>query len=362
MKYAKLLTAAALTAALTTGLALPAQAADANPNGGQNHFDLQAHRGGLGLTVESTIASFSKALEVGVSTLELDLQITKDGREVITHDRKISGQKCQDTTPVTAGDPDFPYVGKYVKDLTFDQVRSLDCGSVPLAKYPGQQTSPEAKMPTLAEVFDLTRQYRASQVRFNIETKVEAGAPEQTAPREQFVEVAIREIKAANMQHRVSIQSFDWGALRLVQEREPGLRTVALTNKDFLQAGQAGASPWLGGIDSDDFGGDLVEAASFLGFDAVSPVHGNPQDGKVTDPGYAPYVTAEMVARAHAKGMQVIPWTVNDQPAMRALMDIGVDGIITDYPDRLREVMAERDLKLPKQYTLDPGNSVSATN
>jgi glycerophosphoryl diester phosphodiesterase len=355
VKYAKLLTAAALTAGLALGTTVPAQAADTNPNGTDNHFDLQAHRGGLGLAVESTLASFAKALETGVNTLELDLQITKDGREVVTHDRKVSGLKCQDTAPVTPGDPDFPYVGKYIKDLTFDQVRSLDCGSLTLANYPGQQASPGAKMPTLAEVFDLTKRYRASQVKFNIETKVEAGAPEQTAPREQFVDVAIREIKAANMQHRVSIQSFDWGALRLVQEREPGLRTVALTNKDFLQTGQPGASPWLGGVDSDDFGGDLVEVAASLGFDAISPVHGNPQNGKVTDAGYVPYVTADMVERAHAKGMQVIPWTVNDQPTMRALMDGGVDGLITDYPDRLRDVMAERSLKLPKQYTLEPG-------
>ncbi|MCQ6272905.1 glycerophosphodiester phosphodiesterase [Pseudarthrobacter sp. R1] len=359
MKYTKLLTAAVLTAGLTLGTTLSAQAADTNPNGTDNHFDLQAHRGGLGLTVESTLASFAKGLETGVSTLELDLQITKDGREVVTHDRRISGQKCQDTAPVTAGDAQFPYVGKYIKDLTFNQVRSLDCGSLTLSNYPGQQASPDAKMPTLAEVFDLAKQYRASQVKFNIETKVEAGAPEQTAPREQFVDVAIREIKAANMQHRVSIQSFDWGALRLVQEREPGMRTVALTNKDFLQAGQPGASPWLGGIDSDDFGGDLVDAAASLGVDAISPVHGTPQNGTVTDPGYTPYVTTDMVNRAHAKGLQVIPWTVNDQATMRALMDTGVDGIITDYPDRLRDVMAERSLKLPKQYTLEPGASTS---
>lgn len=355
MKYTKLLTAAAITAGLALGTSLPAQAADTNPNGTANHFDLQAHRGGLGLTVESTLASFAKGLETGVSTLELDLQITKDGREVVTHDRKISGKKCQDTAPVTPGDPDFPYVGKYIKDLTFAQVRSLDCGSQTLANYPGQQASPGAKMPTLAEVFDLTKRYRASQVKFNIETKVEAGAPEQTAPREQFVDIALREIKAAHMEERVSIQSFDWGALRMVQERDPNIRTVALTNKDFLQAGQPGSSPWLGGIDSDDFGGDLVEAAAFLGFDAISPVHGTPQNGKVTDANYVPYVTADMVARAHAKGMQVIPWTIDDKPTMRKLMDDGVDGIITDYPDRLREVMAERSLKLPKQYTLEPG-------
>jgi glycerophosphoryl diester phosphodiesterase len=356
MTHTKLLTAAALTAGLALGTSLPATAADTNPHGQANHFDLQAHRGGLGLTVESTLASFAKGVEVGVSTLELDLQITRDGREVVTHDRKISSQKCRDTAPVTAGDPQFPYVGKYIKDLTFEQVRSLDCGSLTLANAPAQQASPGAKMPTLAEVFDLARQYRASQVRFNIETKVEAGAPEQTAPREQFVDVALREIKAADMMHRVSIQSFDWGALRLVQEREPGIPTVALTNKDFLQAGQPGASPWLGGIDSDDFGGDLVDSAASLGFDAVSPVHGTPQNGTVTDAGYLPYVTADMVERAHAKGMQVIPWTVNDQPTMRSLMDAGVDGIITDYPDRLREVLAERGLKLPRQYALEQGS------
>lgn len=362
MKYAKLLTAAAVCTGLAMGTSLPAHAADTNPNGTENHFDLQAHRGGIGLTVESTLASFAKGIETGVSTLELDLQITKDGREVITHDRKISGQKCQDTAPVTPGDPQFPYVGKYIKDLTFAQVRSLDCGSKTLPQFPGQQASPGAKMPTLAEVFDLARQYRASQVKFNIETKVEAAAPEQTAPREQFVDVALREINAANMAERVSIESFDWGALRLVKERQPGIHTVALTNKDFLQAGMPGASPWLGGIDADDFGGDLVDAAASLGFDAVSPVHGTPQNGTVTDPGYVPYVTADMVNRAHAKGMQVIPWTVDDKPTMRALMDVGVDGLITDYPNLLRDVMAERSLKLPKQYTLEPGASATAAS
>ncbi|MFF2840741.1 glycerophosphodiester phosphodiesterase [Paenarthrobacter sp. NPDC057981] len=357
--YAKLLTAAAITAGLALGTPLPAQAADTNPNGTDNHFDVQAHRGGIGLTVESTLASFAKGIETGVSTLEMDLQITKDGREVITHDRKISGQKCKDTAPVVPGDPSYPYVGKYIKDLTFDQVRSLDCGSQTLPQFPGQQASPGAKMPTLAEVFDVANRYRASQVKFNIETKVEAGAPEQTAPREQFVDVALREINAAHMAERVSIESFDWGSLRLVKERQPGIRTVALTNKDFLQAGQPGKSPWLGGIDADDFGGDLVDAAASLGFDAVSPVHGTPQSGTVTDPGYVPYVTAAMVNRAHAKGMQVIPWTVDDKPTMRKLMDDGVDGIITDYPDTLREVVAERGLKLPKQYTLEPGNSAA---
>ena len=165
MHHPKTLGAAILSAALLLALPSQAIAADTNPQGGDNHFDLQAHRGGIGLTVESTLASFATGIETGVTTLELDLQITKDGREVVTHDRKISPAKCRDTAPVEAGDPQFPYVGKYVKDLTFAQVRSLDCGTLTLPQFPGQAASPGAQMPTLAEVFALADSHRASRVK-----------------------------------------------------------------------------------------------------------------------------------------------------------------------------------------------------
>lgn len=178
---------------------------------GPKEFDLQAHRGGLGLTVESTIASFSNALELGVNTLELDVQITEDHQAVVTHDRKISGAKCKDTGPVFAGDPEYPYVGKYIKDLTLAQVRTLDCGSQTLTNYPGQRPSPGAQMPLLTEVFDLVKLYNANKVWMNIETKVEAGAPHETAPREEFVQIVAKQVREAGLLHRVSIQSFDWG-------------------------------------------------------------------------------------------------------------------------------------------------------
>ena len=305
MKYTKLLTAAALSAGLALGTSLPAQAADTNPNGVDNHFDLQAHRGGLGLTVESTLASFCQGIG-GRREHPRARPADHQGRTGSRHPRPQNQRpECQDTAPSPPATR-FPYVGKYIKDLTFAQVRSLDCGSLTLANYPGQQASPGAKMPTLAEVFDLTRQYRASQVKFNIETKVEAGAPEQTAPREQFVDVALREIDAAGMMHRVSIQSFDWGALRLVKEREPGIRTVALTNKDFLQAGQPGASPWLGGIDSDDFGGDLVEAQP-PSASTRSPRPRHPAEREGHRRRLRPLRDHRHGERAHAKGMQVIP-------------------------------------------------------
>lgn len=318
---------------------------------GQRGFDLEAHRGGIGLTVESTIASFSRALELGVSTLELDVQITEDHQAVVTHDRQISGAKCRDTKPATAGDPEYPYVGKYIKNLTLSQIRTLDCGSSTLPQFPGQVASPGAKMPLLTDIFDLVKRYKAKKVWMNIETKVEAGAPEETAPREEFVQIVARQVREAGMLNRVSIQSFDWGSLMRMREVEPRLPIVALTNgPQFLQPGQPGASPWLGGIDIDDFNGDLVAAAHSFGANAISPVHGFPQDGKITDENYEPYVTKQMVDKAHQAGMKVIPWTVDDTPTMNKLINDGADGLITDYPDRLRQVMARHGFKLPKPY------------
>jgi glycerophosphoryl diester phosphodiesterase len=266
-------------AQLVADLALPRNRQPERPR----HFDLQAHRGGLGLMTESTLEAFANALELGVTTLELDVQITEDQVAVVTHDRQVQASKCRDTRPAFPGDPEYPYVGDYVRNLTLAQVRTLRCDK-PLPQYPAQRVVEGARMSLLEDVFDLVHCYDADDVVLNVETKVEAGAPEQTAPREQFVQIVAREVREARLLDQVTIQSFDWGALMRMSEVEPRLPIVALTNGDFLQVGQPGASPWLGGIDIDDFGGSLVAAAASFGADAISPVHGNPQDGSVTIP------------------------------------------------------------------------------
>src|SRR5919106_5562610 len=146
---------AALLAVLLA-LAAPVAAA-ADPK----RFDLQAHRGGLGLVTESTLEAFANALELGVTTLELDVQITEDRKAVVTHDRQVSAAKCSDTSPAFAGDPEYPYVGDYVKNLTLEQVWTLDCGSKRLDAHPGQQTVPGVRMPLLSQVFDLVDCFEA---------------------------------------------------------------------------------------------------------------------------------------------------------------------------------------------------------
>jgi glycerophosphoryl diester phosphodiesterase len=331
---------------LVAGLVLPAAPAAAQ----RGDFDIQAHRGGLGLTVESTIASFSHGLELGVSTLELDVQITQDGYAVVTHDRKVTGSKCRDTAPYTPGDPEYPYVGKFINTLTLKQVKQLDCGSLPQTGFPGQEPDPGARMPELKDVFALVKAYHANDVKLNVETKVEAGAPSETAPREQFVQVVAGEIRKAHIARQVTIQSFDWGSLMRMHQVMPELPLVALDNFDFLQVGKPGKSPWLGGIDIDDFGGDPIKAVKSFGASAISPVDGFPQGGKITDPAFRPYFTADTVKSAHQAGLKVIPWTVDDPATIQWFVDQGVDGIISDYPDRVRDLARANGFKLPKAY------------
>jgi glycerophosphoryl diester phosphodiesterase len=300
--------------------------------------------------VESTIASFSHGLELGVSTLELDVQITQDGYAVVTHDRKVTGSKCRDTAPYTPNDPEYPYVGKFINTLSLKQVKQLDCGSLPQAGFPGQQPDPGARMPELRDIFALVHRYHAYDVKLNVETKVEAGAPSETAPREQFVQVVAREIRKARIARQVTIQSFDWGSLMRMHHVAPELPLVALDNFDFLQVGKPGKSPWLGGIDIDDFGGDPIKAVTSFGASAISPVDGFPQGGKITDPAFRPYFTKDLVKSAHKAGLKVIPWTVDDPATIQWFVDQGVDGIISDYPDRVRDVVRANGFRLPRAY------------
>src|SRR5215207_4173913 len=107
-------------------------------------FDVQAHRGGRGLVTESTLDGFANALELGVTTLELDVRLTEDGIAVVTHDRRVATAKCRDTAPAFAGDPEFPYVGDYIRNLTLAQVRTLACDK-PLPQFPQQRVVPDAR-------------------------------------------------------------------------------------------------------------------------------------------------------------------------------------------------------------------------
>lgn len=302
-------------ALLALTVLLPSPAAAAQPSG----FDLQAHRGGRGETTEQSLRGFAKSLEIGVSTLELDITITKDDQPLVWHDPAIDAAKCADTGPAFAGDPAYPYVGKLVHELTLAQIETLDCGRR-LAEFPAAEVVRGNKIATLPQVFALADSYGAS-VGYNIETKVEADQPGASAEPQEFVDVILAAVRAAGKVDRVGIQSFDWRTLPMVRRAEPSIPLAALYD---------------GGTWAPDFGDPMI-GALIAGADIISP-------------GYALVTGKSYVDRAHALGLKVIPWTVNDADAMREQIGYGVDGIITDFPARLRGVLAELGMPLPPSY------------
>lgn len=340
----------AITAALTAAAVLLTMSASVSAQHGRAALDLQAHRGGRGLVVENTLAAFGNAMELGVGTLELDIQITRDSQAIVAHDAVVMDTKCVDTAPAFADDPQYPYVGKQIKSLTAAQIATLDCGSLVQPEFDGQRAKPGERMPLLREVFDLAKSYQAKKIKYNIEIKVDSTAEGDTAPREKFVEVITDEIKAAGTTDRVAVQSFDWASLMLVHDTAPRLKLNVLSDYHRLEVGKPGASPWLGGLDIDDFDGDPIAAIATFGATAYSPVHGFPKDASSGDDGYKPYITAELVKHAHANKIAIVAWTVEDAATMNKLIDDGVDAIITDYPDVLRKVMKQRGLPLPPRY------------
>jgi glycerophosphoryl diester phosphodiesterase len=301
-------------------------------------FNLVAHRGGSGETTEESLRAFAKALEVGVSTLEFDIGITRDGQPVVWHDLSIEPAKCADTGPAFAGDPQYPYVGKLVQDLTVAQIRTLDCGKL-LSEFPHAEVVRGNKIATLPEVFTLTDSYRAH-VRYDIETKVDAANPGTSASPQEFVDVILAAVRSAGKLDRVEIESFDWRTLPMVRQAEPSIPLVAL----WSAASWTPGSPWLAGINPALVSDPLV-GAKMVGADIVSPSY------SVVDEAF--------VNRAHALALNVVPWTVDDAATMRAQIAAGVDGIITNYPTQLRAVMAELGMPLPRAYQPVTGQAVA---
>lgn len=293
-------------------------------------FDVQAHAGGRGATTGESLRAFAKSLQLGVSTLEFDISVTSDEQPLVWHDPMIKPDQCDDTGPAFPGDLQYPYVGKAVHDLTAAQIHTLNCGK-PDTAFPRAEVVTGNKIATLPEVFELADSYRAD-VRYNIETKVQADQLNLSASPQEFVDVILAAVRSAGKSDRVEIQSFDWRTLPLVRQADPSIPLVALWNEHTWAPG----SPWLAGIDPSVVGDPMV-GAKMVGAGILSP-------------DYTLVAGRPFVDRAHALGLEVIPWTVDDAGAMREQIADGVDGIITDYPAQLRIVLADLGMALPPAY------------
>jgi len=298
-----------LLAALALGQACAAQA-----------FDLQGHRGARGTAPENTLPGFAAALAVGVATLELDAGVTRDGVVVIHHDRRLN--------PDIARGPDGRWIeapGPLLRELDFKALRRYDVGrlrpgSEYAARFPEQAPADGARIPRLAELFALVRKAGNDEVRFNIETKISPAAPAETLPPEAFARALIGEIRKAGVAARTTVQSFDWRTLHAVERAAPEIATVYLTGRR-----QGGSQP------------QAVHAAG----------------GRIWSPHYEELDTAALI-EARGLELKVVPWTVNEPGFIERFLDLGVDGIITDYPERVRAELARRGMPLPAPTPVEP--------
>lgn len=308
-------------------------------------FDLEAHRGGRDVRPENTLYSYAYAIELGATSIECDMQLTKDGQIVMSHNPILNSDITRDEN------------GNYIKNnkydirlMTVDELKKFDVGVMDqncgeyYDLHGKTQFTYDAKIPTLEELMQLIQSYGDKNIVLNIETKsypdpASAGYKNNADPK-KFVEVFNNIVKKYDMEDRVVLQSFDWQTLIEMKKLNPNISTSALwqeqpswgRDSESLRRYEKKKSPWLGGLDIKDYQGNPVKAAHAIGADIISP--------------YYTEISKQDVDEAHSLGMKVVPWTVNNEKDMNMLLDMGVDGIISDKPWLLKQVLEKRNIKL----------------
>lgn len=308
-------------------------------------FDLEAHRGGRDVRPENTLYSYAYAIELGATSIECDMQLTKDGQIVMSHNPILNSDITRDENG------NYIENNKYdIRLMTVDELKKFDVGVMDpncgeyYDLHGKTQFTYDAKIPTLEELMQLIQSYGDKNIVSNIETKsypdpASAGYKNNADPK-KFVEIFNNIVKKYDMEDRVVLQSFDWQTLIEMKKLNPNISTSALwqeqpswgRDSESLRRYEKKKSSWLGGLDIKDYQGNPVKAAHAIGADIISP--------------YYTEISKQDVDEAHSLGMKVVPWTVNNEKDMNMLLDMGVDGVISDKPWLLKQVLEKRNIKL----------------
>lgn len=324
-------------------------------------FDFEPHRGGRDARPENTLYAYAYAIEMGATSIECDMQLTADGRIVMSHNPILNHEITRDK------DGRFVEDGRFdIRTMTVEQIKRFDVSRInpdtPYYQIHGtSQVVPEsAEIPTLEELLQLIKD-SGRDVYLNIETKSypdreEAGYANNPDPK-KFVKVFYDTVKKYGMEDKVILQSFDWATLIEMKKLDANIATSALwcqqpswgRGGEYLRPFEKEKSPWLGGLDIKEFQNNPVEAAHAIKADVVSP--------------YYTEITKDDVDLAHKYGMKVVPWTVNNVQDMEMLYAMGVDGMISDKPWILRAFLEKKGAKLNpvtkvavQKYHLEPNH------
>ncbi len=289
------------------------------------------HRGAAGLAPENTIAAFAAALHLGVDAVEMDVQLTRDGEVVVYHDLTLKPEITRTSENMWLD----AWKSVAIKDCSLAELNLYDVGrldpySYYASRYPDQVPADGEAIPTLQAVINLIQ----SQDRLTelwIEIKTSPLTPHVSSRPEDVATAVVQIVRRNRLAHAVKILAFDWRALHTVRELAPAMTTVYLTNTsarmDTIQKGTAGPSPWTDGLDIDRFDGSIPALVAAAG-------------GRFWAPRYNQVTRADIEA-AHRLGINVMVWTPDDEKELRRSIGLGVDGIITNRPDRLNALLSQ---------------------
>ena len=293
-----------------------------------DYIKIYGHRGARGVLPENTLESFKYLFENNIHAYETDILISKDFIPVITHDFRLDPSYTKDINDNWIEDENIKII-----DLTYDQILQFDVGTLnKLSKYGrkfiNQKSLQNQKIPKLSELLKLTSDNIVEDLLINLEIKSTPIEKNLTPEPDEMVKIIIDEVSRWNLEDRIIYSSFDWRVLREIKERDSKIPRA------YLTSGARGKiydkSPWL------DFtplhnGVELPELIKALGGSAWHP---NYKD-----------VNKEIVQISHDKGLPVNVWTVNRESDMLRMIDYGVDGIMTDYPLKLKELCERKNIK-----------------
>jgi len=279
-------------------------------------IDLQGHRGARGKRPENTIPAFEYCIEQHMTSIELDTNVTKDKQLIVNHDTTVNGNIC-------LAENGKPAEFIPIKDLTVAELKQFDCGSVRNPDFPEQIPVGGTHLITLTEFFDFVKAYERDHgishtIFFNIETKFRDDHSLEDI--QETARLMVTTIEAAGMDARSIVQSFVIAVLPEVKRLNPCIKTSALFEptvfeRILLKLG-FGANQ-----------NEIIQHAAAIAADIISP--------------HYIYVNEIFVRRCHQNFIKVLPWVVNETETMERLLNYGVDGIISDYPDRLSRVYSK---------------------
>ena len=288
------------------------------------------HRGATGLAPENTIVSFLKAFEIGVDAVELDVHLSADNILVVYHDFTLKPE----LTRTADGNWLSVWEGLPIKELTLAELKNYDVGRLKpytsyASRYPHQKPVDGERIPTLNEVIDLLKRHPDKKTQLWIEIKTSPEKHKVSQSPEVAAEAVVQMLREQYLSKRVRILSFDWRSLVHVQKIAPDISTVYLSHTGIrlnnIKPGQPGPSPWMAGIDIDDFSGSIPRAVK-----AAS--------GRYWAPNYKT-ITYRFLQEAHSLGIEVFVWTPDSRNDMIRLIKMGVDGIVTNRPDILKSLL-----------------------